>query len=152
MRSSWVVRHNVQGQNRQKTIKIRVKASFLEYLPSQQKIFIRHSVNLVLRFYDDIIENMFIQLHEMTSEKLKCPTTYPSFVGQNVQQVTKSFREACWLNLWMNGNFFNIRSCDQLTTFVGECRIRRELPDSSSSSSINGKVSIFFLSEVFFFF
>ncbi len=32
-----------------------------DILPSQQKIFIRHSVNLVLRFYDDIIENMFIQ-------------------------------------------------------------------------------------------
>ncbi len=29
--------------------------------PNQQKIFIRHSVNLILGIYDDIIENMFIQ-------------------------------------------------------------------------------------------
>ncbi len=28
----------------------------------------------------------------------------------------------CWLNLWMNGNFFNIRTCGRLTTFLGECR------------------------------
>ena len=27
----------------------------------------------------------------------------------------------CWLNLWMNGNFFNIQSCGQLTSFLGEC-------------------------------
>ncbi len=33
----------------------------------------------------------------MTDEKLKCPTKYPSFVSQNVQRVTKSFREAWYL-------------------------------------------------------
>ena len=32
---------------------------------------------------------------QMTGEKLKCPTKDPSFVSQNVQRVTKSFREAC---------------------------------------------------------
>ncbi len=32
----------------------------------------------------------------MTDEMLKCPTKDPSFVGQNVQRVTKSFREACF--------------------------------------------------------
>ena len=28
----------------------------------------------------------------------------------------------CWLNLWMNGNVFNIQSCGQLNTFLGECK------------------------------
>ena len=29
-------------------------------------------------------------------------------------------------NLWMNSNFFNIRSCGQLTTFLGECTKEKE--------------------------
>ncbi len=35
-----------------------------------------------------------IKIYLMTDEKLKCPTKYPIFVGQNVQRVAKSFREA----------------------------------------------------------
>ncbi len=39
---------------------------------------------------------------------LKCPTKYPSFVGQNVQRVTKSFREAWYNNIIIGINVINV--------------------------------------------
>ena len=40
-------------------------------------------------------KGIFTARWSMTDEKLKCRRNDPIFVGQNVQRVAKSFREAC---------------------------------------------------------
>ncbi len=61
--------------------------------------------------------------HKMTDEKLKCPTKDPIFVGQNVQRVAKSFREACY-------------------TVVG--RLKRTLrPAGCLPFTFSGKITVF---------
>ena len=45
----------------------------------------------------------------------------------------------CWLNLWMNGNFFNIQSCVQLSTFFGEGRVHCEPIHIAHMGYLNAK-------------
>ena len=42
----------------------------------------------------------------------------------------------CWLNLWMGGNFFNIRPHRQLTTLWGECILKKSMHAPSDQHPI----------------
>ncbi len=56
------------------------------------------------------------------------PTYTHISVFRNTTKCSSCATE-CWLNLWINGNCFNIRSCGQLTTFLGECSVNDVIED-----------------------